>query len=83
MSYPVGIMRLDTLFRLAKDVHRSKYVDSADRAWLMQMRTIADVANDSRHMIEQGKDGVAYFAGYLDEIGLDVSESGLIIEECR
>lgn len=83
MGYPVDIMRLDTLYRLAKDVHRSKYTDSSDRGWLIQMRTIADIANDSRHMIERGGDGVAYFADYLDEIGLDVSESDLIIEECR
>lgn len=83
MSYPVDIMRLDTLYRLAKNVMRDKSVGPSDRGWLMQMRTIADVANDSRHMIERGRDGVAYFADYLDEIGLDISESDLIIEECR
>lgn len=78
-SYPQNVLRLNVLISGAKWALRETYTDSTNKGWLWQMHTLNDIANDSRRMLDQGKDGVKYFNEYLDEIHLTPS----YIEELR
>jgi hypothetical protein len=65
-------MTLEALIAKAKSAFRDRYSDSNDKGWLWQMKTLNDVGNDARSAEAHGKDGIAYFQQYLNEINLEV-----------
>lgn len=69
MNAQQQLLKLTVQYNGAKETFRTKY-DHSDKAFLWGMKTLRDVYEDSKRMIDQGKDGVKNFIEYLAEINI-------------